>query len=115
MKLNIPLAMLLLAAAPIIISAGYHLDPQPEAQRCVDFSYHVVPLARCETPGRPVKVAGSIYPEADHRYYYGGFGGNEVGSYAWGGSDWPLAGHVYMPVEQQETVWNETVANSPQP
>jgi hypothetical protein len=72
-----------------------HFSAGPEMARCVDYQDHVVSNAFCQVRAQSVRVPGSLYPVARYRRYFGGVGSFENGSTAWGGSDRPLAGHLY--------------------
>ena len=88
------ISMLLPAAAMLVSIIG--CNAQPEVARCVDDQYIVVPNRFCQSPSERIRVRGSIYPVAQYRPYYGGYGGDDPGSKAWGGSDYPLRGHAYQ-------------------
>jgi hypothetical protein len=76
----------------------------PEMTRCVDYQDHVVSNAFCQVAPQSIRVPGSMYPLARYRRYYGGFGSFDPGSTAWGGSDRPLAGHLYRAAAGDESV-----------
>jgi hypothetical protein len=74
---------------------SYHFTAAPEMARCVDYQDRVVSKAFCQVPAQSVRIPGSIHQIARYRRYYGGFGSFDPGSTAWGGSDQPIAGHLY--------------------
>jgi hypothetical protein len=117
MKPLLPLILLTLAAVPITaVTTGFTI--KPEAQRCIDYQDRVLPYGECSRAAQSVRVSGSLNPMPSHRFYYGGFGGAEVGSKAWGGSEYALSGHVYRAATADDTVdaaVASAVVNSPQP
>ena len=106
MKCSIQLCSLLFAALPIAVPATLlsGCNVQPEAERCIDSGDLVLPYSECSRPAQSVAVEGSLSPMPNHRFYYGGYGGEDLGSHAWGGSERPLGGHVY----QASTTGNAT-------
>jgi hypothetical protein len=113
MNRSVRLSALLLAASPAVLSTGCQVSPEP--LRCVDYQNRVVVFSACSLPAHMVKLPGNLNPVPTHRYYYGGYGGPEFGSRAWGGSDKPLRAHAYRPAGQDAPLVERTVANSPQP
>ena len=98
MKRSVHLFSLLLAALPIAVPSRmmFGCDVQPEAERCIDSQDHVLAYTDCDRPAQSVAVEGSLSPMPSHRFYYGGYGGQDLGTHAWGGSERPLGGHVYQ-------------------
>ncbi len=97
---NLPLLLL-----GILIIVGFTVvngtGVKPEMERCVDLHSRVVDEQLCNGPVESVAMPGSLNPVARYQRYYGGFGDTAPGSYAWGGSDRPLHGHVYQSVNGQ--------------
>jgi hypothetical protein len=87
-----------------------HSTAGAEMARCVDYQDHVVSNAFCQVAPQSINVPGSLYPLARYRRYYGGFGSFDPGSTAWGGSDQPLAGHLY-----RDAAGDDPVAAAPPP
>ena len=112
MTRRLRLASLFLIATPIPFATGCNVEP--EMQRCIDYRDFVVEYNACQGRMQFVKVPGNINPMPRYRFYYGGFGGGEIGSRAWGGSEKPLGGHVYRPVNVDPDSAKHR-ANSPQP
>lgn len=106
------LSLLLLAIVVAVAYSAYAgTRSGPEMTRCVDAKNRVVAESFCQVPTKMVAVRGSLNPEAQYRRYFGGFGGVEEGSTAWGGSDTPLSGHVYQSAEDQPAA-TPTAANN---
>jgi len=120
MKRSIRLFSLLLAALSMTVPSTMLLgcNVQPEAERCIDSQDRVLAYADCDRPAQSIAVEGSLSPMPNHRFYYGGYGGEDLGSHAWGGSERPLSGHAYQasttgtatPVAQPDSHQPYTVA-----
>ena len=104
-------AVLLVPAGVLVTGCQVH----PDMQRCVDSRSIVVPQSDCVRPSVPVHVRGSIFAQSAYHPYYGGYGNFEVGSKAWGGSDRPLAGHVYRSDESATPREPVILDREPQP
>ncbi len=115
MKRILQLSSLCLLTIPVCVATGCNV--QPEMQRCIDFRDHVLDYHECERPVSEVRVPGSINPLPSHRWYFGGYGGTELGASAWGGSDTALHGHAYMPAgaDVNQDATSPVAANAPQP
>jgi len=109
------LAVALLAVfAFCVVTNGWPMAINPEMTRCIDFRDHVVAPELCSAKQQRVYVHGSLNPEPLYRAYYGGFGTGEPGSYAWGGSERPLGGHLYADASSPQTPPPD-LETSPQP
>jgi hypothetical protein len=78
-------------ATPLLVSAAVGLltaCSKPEQQRCVDLGNAVVDEALCRS-------ADNTDPYPPYRYYYGGAGDGERGTFVSDGSFTPLSGHTY--------------------
>jgi hypothetical protein len=115
MKRLLHLSSLFLLAVPVSVATGCNVEP--EMRRCVDFRDHVLNYHDCERPVSAVRVAGSLNPLPSHRWYFGGYGGAELGASAWGGSDTALRGHAYRPAgaDLGSEMTAAAVRDSPQP
>ena len=109
---SLPFLFLLLL---VCFASAYsnHSTAAPEMARCVDYQDHVVSTAFCQAAPQYIQVPGSTYPIARYRRYYGGFGSFDAGSIAWGGSDQPLAGHVYRDTAGDDPVALTSAAAPP--
>jgi hypothetical protein len=85
----------LLAAAALSLLTGCR---RPEMQRCVDEHNNVVDDSFCQNQAqqqRPDGHGGFIYVPSPYRYYYGGWGGFDIGTQVGGGSFTPTPGASY--------------------
>jgi hypothetical protein len=96
MNRMILLPVLVLGCAAGAYVATSQSSSDAEMSRCVDYTDHVVASTFCSVNPRPMLVHGTLHPQPMYRNYYGGFGSYEVGSRAWGGSDYALRGHLYQ-------------------
>jgi hypothetical protein len=85
--------------APLLASAAVALlsGCGPEMQRCVDQHDHVVDPSFCKNLPQNSQQSTSQTPFIPplYRYYYGGFGGYNLGSVVGGGGYVPASGHSY--------------------
>ena len=94
MKRSIQVCTPLLAAAALTLISGCR---KPQMQRCVDEENHVVDDKFCQNlssqqPGAPAANGIGFVP---YHFYYGGFGGYNLGSVVTGGSTIATPGVSY--------------------
>jgi hypothetical protein len=94
MKRSTQVATPLLASAALALLAGCR---QPEMQRCVDETNHVVADNLCgqSVQQRPDGHGGFLFVPNSYRFYYGGMGGYGLGSTVAGGGYSPAPGRSY--------------------
>jgi hypothetical protein len=114
MNRMILLPVLVLGCAAGAYVASSQSPANAEMSRCVDYTDHVVASSLCSVNPRPMLVRGTLHPQPMYRNYYGGFGSYEVGSRAWGGSDYALRGHLYQTADSLQSP-TENLDSSPQP
>ena len=90
MKRSLHVSAPLLAATALTLVTGCR---KPEMQRCVDEQNRVVSDSFCQNPQRGLGQNGVPMPL--YRYYYGGFGGYNLGTPVTGGSYNAISGHSY--------------------
>jgi hypothetical protein len=105
---------LMAVCAFCVVTAGWPIAVNPEMTRCIDYHNHVVAPELCTARQQFMHVHGSLNPEPLYRPYYGGFGTGEAGSYAWGGSERPFGGHLYVKASSPQTPPPD-LETSPQP
>ena len=92
MKRSLQVSAPLLAAMALSFTTGCR---KPQMQRCVDEQNHVVPDSYCQNPQAAQRPVGATGYLPMYRYYYGGFGGYDVGTPVSGGGYAPVAGASY--------------------
>jgi hypothetical protein len=94
MKRSAQVVAPLLASAALALLTGCR---KPEMQRCVDENNHVVADSLCN--GQPQQRSdghgGFIFVPSPYRFYYGGWGGFDLGSTVGGGVYSPASGVSY--------------------
>jgi hypothetical protein len=89
MKRSVDVSAPLLAATALALLTGCR---QPQMQRCVDEQNHVVPDSFCQNPQQTRTPNGYV---PIYRFYYGGSGTYNVGSFVSGGSYNAVSGASY--------------------